>query len=511
MSKVPRNVFDLSHDKKLTCDMGKLIPIYLEEIIPGDMFKVSTSLVVRLTPLLAPIMHRVDVFTHFFFVPNRLVWTDWEAFITGGPDADDASVWPHRTIGEIPTGTLFDYLGIPTDTPANSLTVSMLPVRGMDLIWNEWYRDQNLQDKLVISKASGADATTEADLLTRCWEKDYFTCSLPWAQRGDPVSLPLGDSAPVIINPASIGVNPPIIVNTGTGNPVGNSALGANASGELVENGVGTQYSFDPNGTLLTDLATATAASVADIRQAVTIQQWLEKTARGGARYVESILENFGVRSSDARLARPEFLGGGRSPIVVSEVLQTSSTDGTTPQGNMAGHGFSLQVSHGFKRSFEEHGYVIGLMSIMPRTAYQQGVPRHFSRETRYDYPWPIFANIGEQAVLNKEIYADGDADPVTGDEGVFGYQGRYDELRHRESTVHGLFKEASAGGGLDFWHMGRIFASRPTLSDAFVTCDPTTRIFATPGEHGCLVHLMHNVQAVRPIPIRSEPGLRRF
>jgi len=511
--KVQRNVFDLSHDRKLTCFMGKLVPIYLEEVIPGDYFKVNTSMVVRLTPLVAPMMHRVDVFTHYFFVPTRLVWDDFQKFITGGFDGKDTTVWPHKVLGALDDGSIADYFGLPIGTPASSLTVSAIPFRALNLIYNEWYMDQNLQTARVISKASGADTTTAVDLPTRCWEGDYFTLALPWAQRGDSVMLPLGESAPVL----GIAKKTGVFGGTNVNGRESDGGSATYASGQAIGDSSGDDAVFyvENNGSnypnIRADLSQALGASINDFRQAVGIQQFMERSARTGGRYVETVLGAFGVRSSDARLQRPEFLGGGRSPIVVSEVLQTSETSGTSPQGNMAGHAFSLQAGHGFSKSFEEHGYIIGIMSIMPRTAYQQGVARHWSRSTRYDYPWPEFANLGEQAILNKEIYADGDADPTDGDNGVWGYIGRYDELRHRESSVHGLFRKAPGDGGLDFWHMGRIFSTRPTLSSEFVTCDPTDRISAVTGEHNCLVQIMHNVRAARPLPLRGEPGLRRI
>lgn len=496
---VKRNVFDMSHERKLSCDMANLIPIFCEEILPGDFFKVRTSMVVRITPLLAPLMHRVDVFTHFFFVPNRLTWTNWEPFITGGAAGTDATVHPYIAFPSVAFETLADYFGVsPRLDAANpptsvaygaNVNVSALPFRAYNLIFNEWYRDQTSVTALALSKGDGADATTSVALQKRAWEKDYFTSALPWQQRGSAVSLPLGTTAPII------------------GSAGGLRATGATQDHDLIFVDTNAFVRLDAAATaseditniegLSADLTNASAATINALRQAFQVQKWLERNARGGARYVESILSHFGVRSSDARLQRPEFLGGGRSPVVVSEVLQTSES-GTTPQGTMAGHGFSVQNSHSFEKSFEEHGFVIGIMSIMPRTGYYQGLNRMWSRSSKYDYFWPEFAHLGEQAVLNKELYLQGTSDDAL----TFGYQGRYDELRRRESSVHGKYRSS-----LDYWHMARRFTALPTLSSAFITADPTKRINAVTTEPNCLVQVHNNVMAVRPVPIEGSPG----
>lgn len=498
---VNRNVFDLSHERKLSCYMGKLIPIMCEEIIPGDFFKTRTSMVVRITPLLAPMMHRVDVFTHFFFVPLRLIWTNFEKFITGGEDGLDATVWPYIEKDQILIETLMDYFGLPLYNHAggNKVKFSALPLRAYSTIYNQWYRDQNLISEVTVSKGDGADTTTNVDLLDRCWEKDYFTSALPWAQRGASVTLPLGTTAPVT-RVSNAAYWEAYLTGTDTKNDATAGIHGDSTGFVYQEGDTAKKLSFDPRGGLVADLSTASAATINALRNAFQVQKWLERNARGGARYVESILAHFGVRSSDARLQRPEFLGGGRSPITVSEVLQTSES-GTTPQGTMAGHGFSVQSNHAFEKSFEEHGLVIGIMSIMPRTGYMQGLPRMWSRSSKYDYFWPEFAALGEQAVLSKEIYCDPFTDPAD-DEATFGYQGRYDEYRRRESTVHGTFRTT-----LDYWHMARKFAARPTLSSTFVQADPTTRISAVPTAANCLVQVYNDVKAVRPMPLEGIPG----
>lgn len=503
-----RSVFDLSHEHKLTCDMGKLIPIFCEDVLPGDTWKVRTDVVVRLEALLAPIMHRVDVYTHFFFVPNRLIFDKWEDFITGGEDGNDATSAP---VIKAPSstgfaiGSLADYFGIPTGVP--DLEVSALPFRAYNLIYNEWYRDENVISEVAVSKGAGTDSTTSTSLLSRAWEHDYFTSCLPWTQRGSEVSLPLGVSAPVVDSAGN-----QLAVNVGVVSP--NTAdltvhLGSNysqVSGNSSQVGMVGSGSHLVNRKLVADLTNATASTINNLRQAFNVQRFMEISARGGARYIESILSHFKVKSSDYRLQRPIYLGGGRSPIVISEVLQTSSSTSTSALGDMAGHGFSAQRTHEFKRFFEEHGWIIGIMSIMPRTSYQQGLNRMWSRDTRYDYYWPVFAHLGEQGVLNKEIYAQNpsvvDSQGVSVNEKVFGYQARYQEYRTRESQVHGQMRST-----LNFWHMGRIFSSLPQLNANFINSDPTKRIDAVTTDDNCIVDVYHNVKAIRPLPRKGNPG----
>lgn len=484
-----RNLFDLSHENKLTCEMGYCVPVVCEEIVPGDKFKVSTDSLVRLTPMLAPIMQNINVYMHFFFVPNRLLWDDWENFITGGEDGDDASVAPTISITNAQTSSLADYLGVPTGVE-NALSVSALPFRAYARVWNDWYRCQDLQDELTISTASGVDATTNTTLQHRGWQRDYFTASLPKRQRGNAVTLPLGTVAPVKVDGYDLSTTPAAQQSVDFTEMTGffgywNQADIQGITGKKV----------------VADLSGATAATINDIRRAFQVQRWLETNAVCGARYVESILAHFGIRSSDARLQRSEYLGGGKAPVMISEVLQHSADDDEpTPLGSMAGHGVSAVRTFQFNKFFEEHGFVIGILSIMPRSAYYQGLSKMWTRSTRFDYYWPVFSHLGEDAVYNREIFAQGTND----DAGIFGYQPRYQEYRRRISSVHGDFRDS-----LKFWHLAREFEDLPALNDEFIECRVDDRIFPVQdeGDH-CLVEMYHKIKALRPIPLHGTPGL---
>lgn len=504
------NKFDLSHERKLSLNMGKLIPILVQDVVPGDRFRVNTEIMMRLAPMLAPVMHRVNVFTHYFFVPNRLIWDEWEDFITGGRLGTSNPVPPHMMFDNANTswflkGTLNDYMGLPIwESGAVSgngvYQYSALPNRAYQLIYDEYYRDQNVQQSLDISKSSGLQSFPETEKLNtlrnRSWEKDYFTSALPWAQRGGSVNSPVNGSITPNYRPETL-----IRKNDGTLNP---DAVGiaANGDAKAVTTGgtsPGTFMQLDN----LESVDFGGSMNINDLRRSIRLQEWLERNARAGSRYIEQILAHFGVKSSDARLQRPEYLGGGKTPVVISEVVSTFQSEAEgIPQGNMAGHGYAVGNTNQFSRRFEEHGYVLGIISVLPRTAYQQGVPRHFSRFDKFDYYWPEFANIGEQAVLNKELYND-----ITGavpNSGTFGYQSRYAEYKHGQSTVHGDFRT-----NLSYWHWGRIFNSAPSLNESFIKADPSFRPFAVedPDIHHLYCQLYNRVDALRPMPYFGVPS----
>lgn len=484
-----RSKFSLSNYKLLSCDMGELVPIGLQEVLPGDTFQHSTSALVRVSPLLSPVMHPVHARIHHWFVPHRLVWDDWEDFITGGPDGEDASVFPtinltytNPTTGTGIIGSLADYLGCPTGI--NNLSVSALPFRGYALIFNEWYRDQDLTTPLNISTASGVDATTSVALQNVAWEKDYFTSARPWTQKGPEVSLPLTGDAPVEYI-SGLNTAGKVRISSTDAYPAASGALGYSNTGDF-EQGGGTNMYYDPNGTLRADLSGVTAATVNELRLALALQRYEEARARYGSRYTE-YLRYLGVRSSDARLQRPEYLGGGKQTIQFSEVLQTA--EGTDPVGELRGHGIGAMRSNRYRRFFEEHGYVFSFISVKPKTIYAQGLPRTWNRRTKEDFFQRELQHIGQQEILNKELYA-----AHSSPSGVFGYQDRYDEYRRSESTIAGEFRSTT----LDYWHMARIFSSEPALNGDFVKSVPTKRINAVQNQDVLYIMANHSIQARR-------------
>lgn len=497
MRKPRYNTFDLSHTKKLSANIGELTPVLCMDLVPGDTVRLSSAQMVRFAPLVAPVMHRFDVYLHYFFVPNRIMWPNWETFITGGREGDDTTVPPFFNLSAgLSPGTLGDYLGLPTHAAGTTeMQVSAFPINGYERIFAEYYRDQNLQDfepaDLNDGGQLGAERYTSSPF-NRAWKKDYFTSALPWTQRGPEATIPLGGVSTFDIAPDSAGSDFPqgseIRVNT------------ADKPGQIYVNAT----------TPRTDLiGEVDPTSINDLRRAFRLQEFLEKNARGGARYTEVVLSHFGVRSSDARLQRPEFIGGSKTPIQISEVLQTSGSPSDTeytptPQGNMAGHGISVGGSQSFAYRAEEHGYLYAIMSVMPQPAYQQGIPKHFLRLDKLDYYWPSFANIGEQPIEDRELYWDPNGGVNNLD--VFGYTPRYAEYKYMPSTVHGDFRDT-----LDFWHAGRVFATKPGLNSQFIQCEASEveRIFAvTDGSNKLWCQVAHNIKARRPMPYFGTPTI---
>lgn len=486
-----RSVFDLSHEVKLTCDMGQLIPIMSEELVPGDTFKLGNQIVIRMQPLVAPIMHEINAYIHYFFVPYRLLWSSWEDFITGGKDGSFTTSLPTHggTVGENGVGSLWDYLGFPPAIaiPTNQRPLAF-PMYAYNMIYNEYYRDENLTDEIALSTKT---------IQNRSWEKDYFTSALPWQQRGTAPSLPISGLTSAEWLASDFATSTPDVTGNiafATTRPTSADDKMAVKAGDSFTNAINF---FNNN---VVDLSSATTFNVSDLRLAFQIQKFLERNARAGARYKEFLGEHFGYTVKDDRLQRPEYVGGTKSRVIVSEVLQTSSTDATSPQANMAGHGITADAGFAGTYTAPEFGVIMGILSIMPKPAYSQGVDRTWLRRTRYDYYFPEFANLSEQAIRRQEIYASTvEAENNT----IFGYQGRYDEMRYRPNRVCALMRT-----DFDYWHMGRIFTAAPELNDTFVKCVPTKRVFAVPTEPGCIVQVGNLIKAIRPLPIMAEPGL---
>lgn len=514
-----RNVFDLSHEFKFTGDFFNLVPILCQDVVPGDQFRVRSEVFLRTQALLSPMMHRCNVYTHYFFVPNRLIWSDWEKFITGGEDGEDVPLYPTLNMPLIASalplqgqGSLSDYLGFPPFGIGNTATRTLdaLPFRAYQLIYNEYYRDQNLDDPIDIQKNVSGSSGQFGPLMTlrkRCWEKDYFTSALPWAQRGPDVRLPIQGDAPVYLNEAKVGstTSYPKFKDFQGVPAAGSAGFGTGGAGRDggISDQAGTTQWMDPNGTLRAALSESDSATINELRRCFRLQEWLEKNARGGSRYVEQILSHFGVRSSDARLQRPEYLGGGKSTLVISEVMQNAPGDaGQTPLGNLGGKAISVGNTNTFSKFFEEHGYVIAIMSVVPRSGYMNGVDRKYLRRDRFDYFFPEFAHLGEQGIMNEELYARDDDYELENSE-IFGYTPRYAEYKYCPDRVSGQFRST-----LDYWHMCRKFSGMPSLSSEFVHGSPANvdRVFAVRDTDSLLVDVYHDIKAVRPMPKFGTP-----
>lgn len=497
-----RNKFSLSHYKLLSASMGELLPIGLTEVLPGDTIQQATSVFMRLAPMVAPVMHPVHVKIHHWYVPLRLIWDEFEDFITGGPDGLNVSEFPIITTpsGGFSVGSLADYFGIPTGVAG--LELSALPFRAYVMIYNEWYRDQDLEKPLDISTDSGSDTITSTTLMHGDWERDYFTTARPWPQKGPEVTVPVDAPASSTMNVVSNGQYPFFETADVGGHSglIAGSLSGSRSPVSLAQwgsAGVGKPIRFSGGDTGLKVQVTGSgdvgSININAIREASALQRFEEHRSMYGSRYVE-YLRYLGVKSSDARLQRPEYLGGGRQTIQFSEVLQTA--EGTDPVGTLRGHGIAAMRSNRFRRFIEEHGYIISMLHVRPKAIYMQGLPRTWNRRVKEDFFQVELQHIGQQEILNKELYAGG-SDP----DGVFGYQNRYDEYREHESSVSGEFRSI-----LNYWHMAREFTSQPVLNADFISSVPTNRIFASTTTDQLYIMANHSIQARRLLSKFGNP-----
>ncbi len=521
-NEVGRSVFNLSHVKRLTADMGQLLPVLFLECVPGDTMKIGCEAITRFQPLVAPILDSVDLYVHYFFVPTRLLMDgdkDWETFLTGGKDgkdnsvslplwsfsyADGSSVDPKNPFSNGVTNgkySLWDYFGLPIKDSATDLKVRDsnhvlgFAQRAYNFIWNEFYRDENLCDEVSLNNGT---------VLYRAWKKDYFTSALPWQQRGISPALPISGNIPVTGN--LVLTNPSFVISTGNANSlVFRGTEGVTGKTGNYGEAVRVDASILSSSTASVNLENASTFDVAVLREAFQIQRWLELNARAGVRYTEFLKAHFGYAPLDEVLQRPEYIGGTKSEIVVSEVLQTSATSDTSPQGNLAGHGLGAMSDFIANYTAKEFGYIVGIASWMPKPSYQQGVNRMFSRRTKYDFYFPEFAHLSEQSLTKGEVYATGDE---THDNSIFGYQSAYAEMKYMPSINTSDMRDT-----FSYWHLGRIFSSDPSLNAGFLTTNSAYSggirkdIFAVQNEPGLIVNFSNVVEAIRPMPVYGTPG----
>ena len=507
--KIPRSTFNRSHGHKTTFDGGYLVPIFVDEALPGDSFNLKMTAFARLATPLHPIMDNMRMETFFFAVPNRLLWDNWEKFCgeqENPGDSTDYTVPRYAGSKVITAGDVEDYMGIPTGIPASNMPWNVLHLRAYNRIYNDWFRDQNLQDSVPNRTGDSGDVADDYALLRRGKRHDYFTSCLPFPQKGDPVSVSLTGQAPVtgigvdVLATSGQAANGTLTYTDGSSETVSryaNSSAGTNF-------GIALQDVDTP--AVYADLTQASSFTINELREAFQIQRLLERDARGGTRYIEIVKSHFGVTSPDARLQRSEYLGGGSSPVSITPIPSTVPADiagNVTPQGNLAAVGTTTVRNHGFTKSFTEHCVLIGLVNVRADLTYQQGLDRMWSRSTRYDFFWPALAHLGEQAVLSKEIYADGTA----ADDDVFGYQERYAEYRYKPTKITGKFRSTDPQS-LDIWHLSQEFSTRPTLSATFIEDNPPIdRVVATPDEPHFLFDAYFDLKCARPMPLYGVPG----